>query len=101
MARDSDDAQKLDRQNKGQSEKRKLKHPLVLHNHPHPRFLKHPVFGFGMPVSRMDILRQSLQKQNLNTMQTTRSKILSTIPSDTPELAKVQILEWVAENKVT
>ena len=58
-----------------------------------------------MPVSKMDILRQSLQKQNLNKMQITRSTvystILSTILSDSPELPKVQILEWVAENMST
>ena len=47
----------------------------------------------------MDILRQSLQKQNLNTMQTTRSTIPSTIPSDSPERPKVQTPAWVAENK--
>ena len=46
-----------------------------------------------------DILRQSLQKQNLNTMQTTRSTIHSTIPSDSPERPKVQTPAWVAENK--
>ena len=53
----------------------------------------------------MDILRQSLQKQNLNTIQTTRSIIHSTtpstIPSDSPERPKVQTLAWVAENKAT
>ena len=53
----------------------------------------------------MDILRQSLQKQNLNTMQTTRSTIYSTapstIPSDSPEHPKVQTLAWFAENKAT
>ena len=49
----------------------------------------------------MDILRQSLQKQNLNTMQTTRSTIPSTIPSDSPERPKVQTPAWVAENKAT
>ena len=57
-----------------------------------------------MPVSKMDILRQSLQKQNLNTIQTTRSTIhstTSTIPSDSPKRPKVQTLAWVAENKAT
>ena len=53
----------------------------------------------------MDILCQSLQKQNLNTMQITHSTIystiLSTIPSDLPERPKVQIPTWVVENKVT
>ena len=85
---------KLDKQNKGQSEKGKQKHPPVLHSHPHPRSLKHPVSSFGMPVSKMDILRQSLQKQNLNTIQTTPSTIPSTtpltIPSDSPERPKAQ-----------
>ena len=96
---------KIDRQNKGQSEKRKEKHQPVLHSHPDPQFLKHPVFGFRMPFSKMDILCQSLQKQNLNIMQITHSTIystiLSTILSDLPERPKVQILAWVAENKVT
>ena len=58
-----------------------------------------------MPVSKMDILHQSLQKQNLNTIQTTRSTIHSatpsTIPSDSPKRPKVQTLAWVAENKAT
>ena len=54
-----------------------------------------------MPVSKMDILRQSRQKQNLDTMQTTRSTIPSTIPSDSPERPKVQTPAWVAENKGT
>ena len=53
----------------------------------------------------MDILRQSLQKQSLNTMQTTRSTIHSTTPStisaDSPERPKVQTPTWVAENKAT
>ena len=49
----------------------------------------------------MDILHQSLEKQNLNTMQTTRSTIPSTIPSDSPERPKVQTPAWVAENKAT
>ena len=48
-----------------------------------------------MPVSKMDILRQSLQKQNLNTIQTTPS----TIPSDSPERPKVQTPAWVVESK--
>ena len=61
-------------------------HPPVLHSHAYARFLKHPVFSFGMPVSKMDILRQSLQKQNLNTIQTTPS----TIPLDSLECPKVQ-----------
>ena len=47
----------------------------------------------------MDILHQSLQKQNLNTMQTTCLTIPSTIPSDSPERPKVQTPAWVAENK--
>ena len=55
-----------------------------------------------MPVSKIDILHQ---KQNLNTMQTIRSTIHSTIssiiPSDSPECPKVQIPAWVAENKGT
>ena len=58
-----------------------------------------------MPVSKMDILRQFLQKQNLDTMQTTRSTIDSTIPStiasDSPERPKVQTPAWVVENKGT
>ena len=58
-----------------------------------------------MPISKMDILRHSLQKQNLNTLQTTHSTIFSTtpsaIPSDSPERPKVQTPEWVAENKAT
>ena len=53
----------------------------------------------------MDILRQSLQKQNLNIMQTTCSTIYSTtpstIPSDSPECQKVQTPAWVAQNKTT
>ena len=53
----------------------------------------------------MDILRQSPQKQSLNTMQTTRSTIHSTTPStisaDSPERPKVQTSTWVAENKAT
>ena len=51
----------------------------------------------------MDILRQSLQKQNLNTIQTTSSTISSTtpltIPSDSPEHPKVQTPAWVVESK--
>ena len=47
-----------------------------------------------MPVSKMNILRKSLQKQNLNTIQATPSKIPSTthltIISDSPEHPKVQ-----------
>ena len=58
-----------------------------------------------MPSSKMNILRQSLQKQNLNTMQKTRSTIYSTTPStilsDSPERPKVQTPAWVAENKAT
>ena len=58
-----------------------------------------------MPVSKMDILRQSLQRQNLNTMQKTRSTIHSTtssaIPSYLPKRPKVQTPAWVAENKTT
>ena len=49
----------------------------------------------------MDILRQSLQKQNLNTIQATPSIIPSTIPSDSPERPKVQTPAWVAESKAT
>ena len=53
----------------------------------------------------MDILRQSLQKQSLNTMQTTRSTIHSTTPStisaDSSERPKVQTPTWVVENKTT
>ena len=53
----------------------------------------------------MDILRQSIQKQSLNTMQTTRSTIHSTTPStisaDSPERPKVQTPTWVVENKTT
>ena len=94
---------KLDKQNKGQSEKGKQKHPPVLHSHPHTPSLKHPVSSFGMPVSKMDILRQSLQKQNLNTIQTTPSTIPSTtpltIPSDSLERPKVQTPAWVVESK--
>ena len=92
---------KLDKQSKGQSEKGEQKHPLVLHSHPHPRSLKHPVFSFGMPVSKMDILHQSLQKQNLNTFQTTPATIPLTIPSDSPEHPKVQTPAWVVESKAT
>ena len=58
-----------------------------------------------MPVSKMDILRQSLQKQKLNTIQRTPSTIPSptplTIPSDSPEQPEVQTPVWDAENKAT
>ena len=45
----------------------------------------------------MDILRQYLQKQNLDTIQTTPS----TIPSDSPGRPKVQTPAWAAESKAT
>ena len=47
----------------------------------------------------MDILRQSLRKQNLNTIQTTPPTISSTTPSDSPECPKVQTPAWVVESK--
>ena len=99
MASDSGDAQKIRQAERRAIRKKKVK------SHRLPRFLKHPVFGFGTPVSKMDILHQSLQKQNLNTMETTRSTIYSTIPStipsDSPQRPKVQIPAWIAENKAT
>ena len=53
----------------------------------------------------MDILHQSLQKLNLNTIQTTPSTIPSTtpltIPSDSPEHQKAQTPVWVVESKAT
>ena len=58
-----------------------------------------------MPISKMDIFRQALRKQNLNTMQTIGLTIYSTtpstIPSDSPEHPKVQTPALVAENKAT
>ena len=99
MASDSGDAQKIRQAERRAIRKKKVK------SHRLPRFLKHPVFGFGTPVSKMDILHQSLQKQNLNTKETTRSTIYSTIPStiplDSPQRPKVQIPAWIAENKAT
>ena len=51
------------------------------------------------------ILYQSLQKQNLNTIQTTPSIIPSAtpsaIPSDSRERPKVQTPAWFAESKAT
>ena len=49
----------------------------------------------------MDILCQSLRKQNLNTVQTTPSTTALTIPSDSPEYPKVQAPAWAAESKAT
>ena len=53
----------------------------------------------------MDIPSQSLQKQNLNAIQTTASTIPSTIPvtilSDSPERPKVKTPAWAAESKAT
>ena len=56
-----------------------------------------------MPVYKIDILRQSLQKQNLNTIQTIPSTIPSTtplaIPSDSPERPKVQTLHGLRRGR--
>ena len=92
---------KFDRQNTA-IRKSKVKHPLDLQSHPLPRSLKYPVFSFGIPVSKMDILRQSLQKIKLNTIQVTPSTIPSTtplrIPSDSPDRQRAQIPIWVVES---
>ena len=37
--------------------------PILNISHLHPRYRKEPDFSFGMPVSKMDILRQSVLKQ--------------------------------------
>ena len=63
----------------------------------HPLFPKHLVFNFVMPVFKMYISCQFLQKQNFITVQT----ISSTIPSDSPECPKVQTPVLVAESKTT
>ena len=60
-----------------------------------------------MPVCKMDILHQSLEKKRkkkkLNTIQSIPSTIRSTIPlkipSDSPERPKVQTPAWIAESK--
>ena len=85
---------KFDRQNTA-IRKSKVKHPLDLQSHPLPRSLKYP-------VSKMDILRQSLQKIKFNTIQATPSTIPSTtplrIPSDSPDRQRAQIPIWVVES---
>ena len=105
MASDSDNAQKIRQAEQKGIQKKKVKTPASFTQSSLSQFLKHPVFGFRMPASKMDILRQSLQKQNSNTMQTTRSTIYSTTPStiasDSPERPKVQTTAWVVENKAT
>ena len=105
MASDSDSTQKIRQAEQKGIQKKKVKTPASFTQSSLSQFLKHPVFGFRMPASKMDILRQSLQKQNSNTMQTTRSTIYSTTPSttasDSPERPKVQTTAWVVENKAT
>ena len=97
MVSDSDDAQKIRQAEQRAIKKKKVKTSTSFTQSSSSRSLKHPVFSFGMPVSKMDIPHQSLQKQNLNKNQTTPS----TIPSDSPERPKVQTPAWVAENKTT
>ena len=83
-AGDSEDAQKIRLAEQRVNRKGKVKHSAVLRSHLHSQYLKQPVFSFGMPVSKMDILRQSLQKQNLITIQTTPLKIPWTTPLTIP-----------------
>ena len=60
MASDSDDAQKIRQTEQIAIRKKKVKTQPVLHSYPHQRSLKHLVFSFRIPVSKMYILCQSL-----------------------------------------
>ena len=101
MESDSDNTQKNRQAKQRAIRKKKGKTPASFTQSSRSTISEAP----SLPFSKMDILCQSLQKQNLNTMQITHSTIystiLSTIFSDLPERPKVQIPAWVAENKVT
>ena len=104
-ASDSDDTQKITQVEQRAIRKNKVKTPPSFTQSSSSTISKAPSFHFRMPVSKLNILRQSLQKQNLITVQTTCLKTSSTttltIPSDSRERPKVQAPVWIAESKVT
>ena len=112
MASNSDDVQKIRQAEQRAFRKRKVKAPPP--PSPRPSFTrsssstisKAPIFQFcNASFQNGYILCQSLQKQNLNTIQTTPSIIPSAtpsaIPSDSRERPKVQTPAWFAESKAT
>ena len=98
---DSDEAKKIRQEEQRAVTKREVKTPASLTQSSKSTISKTPSFQFRNARFHNGYFCQSLQKQNLNTIQTIPSTTPSTIRSDSPERSKVQTLAWVVDSKAT
>ena len=98
---DSDEAQKIRQEEQRAVTKREVKTRASFTQSSKSTISQTPSFQFRNARFQNRYFCQSLQKQNLNTIQTIPSTTPSAIRSDSPECSKVETLAWVVDSKAT